>query len=243
MTNLAKRLEAIGPGGSALSSDGAAILERHCIEDLPAPSGNFRCIRVVLLVESPYRREVSICHMHPLAGSSGKKVTRIFAHHDLIDAQLEDPIGCLVKNGMIPWLAIMNVSQLPLDKAAYNDSNALYSDQIQGLFELFGKIKKSAEQSGRNVNRIRQDSNVRDAIIRDFTRRIRRLDRLVGLCRHRVLLVPCGWVARNFLDTVALTEAEIYDHNVFHPKLWTTDGDMFVRLVRKIEHYKGMCSL
>lgn len=199
MTNLARRLRNSGSEGLGLSGDDVEVLERYCIDDLPASCINFRRIKVVFLVESPHRDEMSICHLHPLAGDSGKNVTDIFSLYGVIDSYLTDPIGCLVKDKTVPWLAIMNISQMPLQKEIYCGFNVSRSPQIQRLLETFEEIKRKSEQKQINVRGMSGYGNIHEAIICDLERRIRLVSRLCCLYRRQILVVPCGFFARNFL--------------------------------------------
>ena len=219
MTNLVQRLGHISSGNLSLSGNDMQILNRYCIDDVSASGTNFRHIGAILLLESPHCDEVSICHLHPLAGRSGENVTRIFARYHVIDNTQEDSAGCLVKAGKIPWLAIMNVCQLPLQRRAYR-RDIHRSSQIGLLLETFEKIK-SVLQKGKRNNiylpvraNMPQDRLVVDAIKHDFENRINRITRL---CCHKPLLVPCGWIVRNFLKAMQGINAEKYNDIVPHP--------------------------
>lgn len=223
MTNLVQRLGHISSGNLSLSGDDMQILNRYCIDDVSASGANFRHIGAILLLESPHCDEVSICHLHPLAGRSGENVTRIFSHYHVIDKTQEDSAGCLVKAGKIPWLAIMNVCQLPMQRGAYR-RDARRSYQIRLLLKTLEEVKMVLQRGKRNNiylpmrANMPQDRPVVDAIKHDFENRV---NRITGLCCHKPLLVPCGWVARNFLEAVQVINAEKYDgkygNRVPHP--------------------------
>ena len=83
-------------------------------------------LRVVLLLESPHIDEVKlsdeICNRHPLAGESGKDVTKVLMEWlPGLTLQDNEPIGSLVNQEHcdVRWLGIMNVSQLPFQSKAY----------------------------------------------------------------------------------------------------------------------------
>ena len=224
MTNLARRLRSFGSEGLSLSGNDVEVLERYCIDDLPASCTNFRRVKVIFLVESPHRDEMSICHLHPLAGRSGKNITKIFSLYGVIDNYLTDPIGCLVKDKTIPWLAIMNISQLPLQKEVYCGFDVVRSSQVQRLLETFEEIKSRSERRRINVKEMLGYSNIHEAIICDLERRIRLVSRLCCLYRRQILVIPCGLLARNFLCAAGgfmQTERTVtYDRKVPHPSLW-----------------------
>lgn len=227
ITNVVRKFKDTGSGGLSLSDTDMEILNRHCINDLPRSCIDFWGVRVILLLESPYRDEVSLCHLHPLAGTSGENVTKIFAQHKVIDGELKDPIGCLVRARIIRWLAIMNVSQLPLQGKAYR-RDARCSDQVRLLIKTFEQIKETLEKRECDVEKISPEKNlpqyryVLNVIIEDFIRRISRIDTCARLYRHRPLVVPCGWVARNFLDKAPVVNIEKYSDRVLHPEKWNT---------------------
>ena len=74
---------------------------------------------IVFIGESPHTDEVnSGCtpeDRHPLAGESGKIVTTALTGLGVFEDQEDEPIGALRPN----WLSIINVSEVPLNPAAY----------------------------------------------------------------------------------------------------------------------------
>ena len=122
MTNLIERLRNTQNRDDAnlatvvnLSPCDVKILKRYLVLDLPNSNADIDRVNIVFVVESPHVDEV--CHKHPLAGSSGKNVTRKYLT-TMIDSseQSKKAIGCLVVSGQVPWLSLINVSQLPLQK-------------------------------------------------------------------------------------------------------------------------------
>lgn len=91
------------------------ILKRYLVLDLPSSNADIDRVKIVFVIESPHIHEV--CHKHPLAGDSGKKVTKKYLETMIDDSeQSKKPIGCLIVSGQMPWLSLINVSQLPLQK-------------------------------------------------------------------------------------------------------------------------------
>lgn len=126
MSDLARKLaEAVTEeGDECLRRQIASFLERFQVNDLLCNTQN---LKVVLLCESPHTDETSddnIEKRHPLAGDSGKKVTKMLWKHVLCKDQSTMPdkaIGELVKkkNSCFKYLGIMNASTLPLGLAPY----------------------------------------------------------------------------------------------------------------------------
>ena len=169
--------------------------------------------RTVLLVESPDENE--ICHGHPLAGSSGKSVTRKL----LTDQHNNTPIGCFLHRGCqcaqvdiqsaaISSLGLMNVSLLPLDSKVYcQNIHRQYS-------ELLCYLKAIKNNPCVDLLSDHAPSRVYEAIRNDLRRRLRCLS-------SNVLVVPCGKVARTFVcQNMSSYQGgpEIYvDNDIPHP--------------------------
>ena len=171
-------------------------------------------LRTVLLFESPHLDEISA--EHPLAGSSGRNVTKAFAkyhsnfYHDANFDGPHEPIGCLLRRlqgvdadeqlsevalNTLNSLGLMNVSRLPLDGDVYSiDVHRRYSD----LLCYFGAIKGKLEREGRvkslaYLRALHSDlhpSMVYAALRDDLIRRLPE--------DQDVEVIPCGKVANVF---------------------------------------------
>ena len=153
-------------------------------------------VRIVLLCESPSGNEIS--HGHPLAGTSGKEVTRAFAHYRLVSfVGQEEPIGCMLHSppeddGMLNSLGLMNVSNLPLSSSAYcHEARANYSELL-----CYFEAIRSGRQHIRSLDDDHDPSLVYAALRDDFTSRLRQLQELP----QSVEIIPCGRVANAFFD-------------------------------------------
>ena len=232
MPNLIERFRNVPNGDGAdpatinLSSDDAESLERYFVPDLPTQEADIRSVKVILLVESPDTSEV--CHRHPLAGSSGKAVTR-FLGKEVFNGEVKNAIGigCLVKSRCVPWLALMNVSNLPLQSSVYCAIQASCSDNLHSLLDSFCEIKAKIER--RKISPLNslnfldgREKYVYRIIVNDLACRIMKV-RLHG----NPLFVPCGYFARNFLGFACRCLAQVLmsirictTQNVLHPVRW-----------------------
>lgn len=176
-------------------------------------------LRTVLLCESPHRAEIS--HRHPLAGDSGKTVTRAFARNLADFNGREEPIGCLlhrypqcvnadgqppplVNGPVLNSLGLMNVSRLPLDSKAYClDARRQYSELLCYFEAIKTKLEQRKPEPG--VRFLREldgthtpPSRVYATIRDDLTRRLNQL----GQISQDLMVVPCGKVANAFFHWV-----------------------------------------
>ena len=180
-------------------------------------------LSVVLLVESPHTTEVlprAIDDRYPLAGSDGNHAGRR-VNDKFMDCELDLPegqsIGRLVHQGCdtVRGLGIMNASQLPFQEGAYiNQDGEDQGDEIRRNTRIWNKYIKSIQyirkiyqkerlgwKTYKHVEELRSTIDCLEcAIVMDLRERLRHLHRR----NPDVLLVRCGYVARNFY-----TEARI----------------------------------
>ena len=196
MTDLVERLATDLSLENAVSDAEIYALGKYCIPDIPHVEGAAK-VNVVFLIESPHVDEVK--HRHPLAGSSGTFVTRAFRRNGVIPSTgSKIPIGCLL-NCAAP-LALVNVSQLPLERSAY-DSRQWSSEldrllnSLEGIKSALDKVERESESDISAVSRLKLDDFSREKyqiILDDFTSRVLRILHLYA----PKWLVPCGRVAR-----------------------------------------------
>ena len=233
MSNLIERFRNVSNGSGTdpaatinLSSDDADSLERYFIPDLPIQETDICSVKVVLLVESPHTSE--ICHRHPLAGSSGRAITKFLGeiNRETFDKESEGAIGCLVKSRCVPWLALVNVSNMPLQSIVYCAIQASCSNNLCSLLESFQNIKKEMERKTiRSLGSLdEREKYVYRIIVNDLACRIMKV-RLHG----NPLFVPCGYFARNSLGFAFSRLAQVLinvrictTQNVLHPAKWNS---------------------
>ena len=204
-------------------------------------------LRTVLLFESPGNDEIS--HGHPLAGYSGREVTKAFSDHHPDFVSLDEPIGCLLRrlhdDGTVEQLSdaaltslnslgLMNVSRLPLQSAAYCvDVRANYNDLLC-YFEaikttLEGKEVARGVEYIRNLNADLPSSQVYLALRDDLIHRLPQ--------GQNVDVVPCGKVASVFYYWATLNaNDDIPNDFVPHPShgWWSRRRGRVQRLVADI---------
>ena len=224
MSDLIEKLKGVSLGSGCLSGEEGNYLKQHIIHDIPQ---DFSAVKIIFLVESPHKQEVK--SRHPLAGTSGHNVTKdLISHHTLRNLLKLDnryyniSIGKLVNENKIPWLAIMNVSLLPLEKTAYNGTEGK-SNEVRTLWCALDEIKRELERSDGGVQNLCPISgNVYEIIVNDLACRIRRI---IGRCQPK--FIPFGNVARRSMYMVNmymlkrnLQRLPVSNIRIWHPSVW-----------------------
>lgn len=224
MSDLIEKLKEIDLGNGRLSCGDTLYLRDYVVHNVPRYIAD--TVRIIFLVESPHTDEVKRENRYPLAGHSGRNVTedlmsrgQIQPYID-IDRDRDISIGKLVRDNRIPWLAIMNVSLLPLQKIAYGRVEA-HSDEVQTLWCAFKEIKRELEQSEEG-DLCPTSKKVYEAIIHEFACRI---EQVATQCQPN-LIIPFGNVARRSLCKAkqarpqSLQALPISHFKVWHPSKW-----------------------
>ena len=180
----------------------AHFVESHIVPDVWG--GNSASIKVILLVESPHEAEVN--SGHPLAGFSGKSVTKglkskVPAMHSVSE---NIAIGNLVAGGdqNVSWLGIMNTSRLPLQVGAYRVNGADCSSNIPA-WSRFVKCLRYVRGECRPVTERNEAALLLErAIVRDLQERLHRIS--IG---NDCLLVCCGTLAQRIFERAAVHSA------------------------------------
>ena len=190
MSNLVDKLKEVHLSGGSLSDDEREYLEKHIVRDVPE---DLASVKVVFLMESPHTDEKE--KGFPLAGKSGKNVTKDLIKLICSGVKGKDPIGELVEESKVCWLSIMNVCLLPLQKTPY-ENNEKVSDTVRTLLCALKEIKYEMERGG-DLCPISKD--VYEVIINDLACRIVQTK---CQCPNELLLVPFGEFARRSLAEV-----------------------------------------
>ena len=179
--------------------EGAPDLENlvpYVVHDIPC--GEPDRPKVILLLESPHTIEV--CRGYPLAGSSGSDVTTAFRPIlNVPDEPCDCPFGEMLQHPALDEylqsFGVMNVSQLPMQSAAYLCPVRRAFDAI--LFDHFKTLRRADAIVRRNGDRVRNrhpvTRKIKRLLINDLKNRIR-------LTRTDVYFIPCGGVAKAFFD-------------------------------------------
>ena len=157
-------------------------------------------VKVILLCESPHTSEV--CKGYPLAGDSGKDVTRVLSRwmpeHYGFNQESIPSIGELVaeQNPCVSWLGVMNVSELPFQDGAYCCRADCRSCSQWGVYiSSMQYLRKKPGVKCPNDDRRRA---LRCAIVKDLRTRLQALATHLGERRSDILLVCCGDVAKQY---------------------------------------------
>ena len=162
-------------------------LASYIVHDIPCgePTG----LKVILLLESPHT--VEVCRGYPLAGRSGADVTNALRPIvNVPESPADCPFGEVLQDPAIDdrlmGFGVMNVSQLPMQSAAYLCPVRRAFDAI-----LFNRFRTLRQRGAVNRENRPATCEIKYLLIEDLKNRIR-------LTRTDAFFVPCGHVARDF---------------------------------------------
>ncbi|MBF0350495.1 MAG: hypothetical protein HQM11_05660 [SAR324 cluster bacterium] len=169
--------------------------------------------RVILVLESPHTQEVK--QGFPLAGNSGKEVSKLL--DKLIfqqDSPLNRPVGAYIseKYPLFQGIGLLNICPIPMQTVCY--------DPV--LQERYGSwLRCLAILRGAPSSKKRKDPQLQTLetmILADLKERIEQAG-------SETLLIPCGNVARAFLDKAGIqTEMNLVPHPSFGQ--WSRAGNL-----------------
>jgi hypothetical protein len=107
-----------------------------CVKDLLPDK--IECMKILFILESPYLNE--LYYQIPLAGNSGKSITKFIRDHINKVIPENYPFGSYIKNYNNTSFGIMNCSTKPLSKKLYE------------IFELINET---------NIDRLNRFDNIR----------------------------------------------------------------------------------
>ena len=171
----------------------ARFVESSVVPDLP--EGDWGGVKAVLLLESPHEDEVQAGH--PLAGGSGRSVTKGLGENVPAMHGVAGAVGDLVADGdrRVSWLGIMNASRLPLQVGAYRANGADRSVDIPAWGE-FERCLPYVRGEHRPVTERNEAALLMErAIVEDLQ------ERLDGIpAENGLLLVCCGEFAQRMFE-------------------------------------------
>lgn len=172
----------------------------YLVEDLILDTSK---IKIVFVLESPYLEEV--IHKHPIAGSSGLSMSTTLGECcDVIDSSI--PLGCQIKQNNIVEIGVINCSQYPLDKKVYSCN----METDKSPFREYEIIRKSP--SVKNSKNLKANEKNKE-LLANFKARVARLVFL----NKRILFIPCGAMARNYIEECSLKHDNIFQYKTPHP--------------------------
>ena len=150
----------------------------------------FQKSKITFILESPHKEE--ICEGYPLAGQTGKELTKYLIEDSHI------PFGKEVKEGsLMNKVSIINVSKYPLQGSAYcceknKPSNIYLYEKLKIL------IDRGASYSTKHIDR--EINNLKEEIYTSFLNELKKLP-------NESFIVPCGRFARKFSNYAKLEDS------------------------------------
>ena len=190
---------------------------------------------VVFIAESPYVDEMRL--KYPMAGASGKEITKVLLGKD------SPALGVICKELKferygLKSFSIMNISQLPLEKEAYDATGYQSPNNLNDLM----KLKRNIDGQNNKGTNFHEDWKIpRSPSIATLKHQL--LNELIVNLRglkgeSKIQLIPCGKFARVFvrkaLEDKTLTSHFVMLEGVPHParNKWT---DMPVEKLKEIQ--------
>ncbi|MGG1576007.1 uracil-DNA glycosylase family protein [Fictibacillus sp. NRS-1165] len=151
--------------------------EQFSVADLISPD-----VKILFILESPHREEIK--HHTPLAGSSGRSVSKV-----LFDGQQNTPLGLLLKENRDEEsycrLGILNVCSFPLQAAAIPDRK--WREDHAEFVQAAEKVRVGNDK---DVYRNETWNAFQETMLQDFKQRLK------VLLNQPLVIVPCGRFAQ-----------------------------------------------
>ena len=178
------------------------ILDKFRISDLLNDPSQ---IKVLLILESPHLNEY--IHEHPIAGKAGQILCKAFVERGYLNGfEHKKSLGCEISRLSYKHLGILNSSALPLDVEFYPCTGA--SQQIEALGLVKMRLQKSTLRNFEPKNQCEFE------LVNDFKERFKNFFQSMTL--DHLIIVPCGHVARNFIQSIDVGNALVID-DLDHP--------------------------
>ncbi len=195
-------------------------LRKYKVNDLRSVDGSSQ---IIFVLESPHTEEFA--HGHPVAGQAGKRLAVLLGSVGLISKdESQFPLGCLIKSGKITNIAVMNASQIPLDKKFYRKMEA-ESEVIEILNNFKCRLQKKTQVS------FQPNEKVENYLLCNFVARLKEL-----VSKSTDVIIPLGHFASNFVKAAFVKDDDLSDYNVFygvqHPSSRTWNNSKNVELLR-----------
>ncbi|MBE0406552.1 hypothetical protein ACT3TI_02615 [Psychrobacter sp. AOP22-C1-22] len=169
-------------------------LSKYNVGDLMVEPSN---LKVLMVLESPHINEY--IHGHPAAGESALELTQLLKSQGYVhDFDTQLPVGCNIKALHYQPLGILNCSHLPMNPAFYPCD---LDDEAQAQVNNIVGIKQHLAQDIKNAEQYAPTLLAQTDIFKDFARRLT----LVLKKSPDIIIVPCGYTAKGFVDTFTTT--------------------------------------
>ena len=179
-------------------------LKQYSVTDLVISPNQ---LNVLLVLESPHTDE--FIHSHPVAGSSGKKLSAFFKTSGFLNSfNSTTPLGCQIKSNSYPHLGIINSSSFPMDSKFY-PCGLTGSDykRIQYLSSIKSRLEKKTQ-----VN-YQPKGLVEKYLIWNFSIRLNQVLNTPRISTQPLKIIACGHFAANFLNAANIPNVL----NIPHP--------------------------
>ncbi|SDM67599.1 Uracil DNA glycosylase superfamily protein [Fictibacillus solisalsi] len=180
-------------------------------------------LHILFILESPHREEIK--HGAPLAGSSGRSVSKV-----LFGEQEDLPFGRLLKkhSEQRPYkgLGIMNVCPFPMQ------SEAIPSGEWVNEHSDFVKVVEKVRTSN-DKDTYKQDewNSFQEIMLADFKERLKKLS------SRPLVIVPCGRFAqKQFRLAEVLSPRWSLIENVPHPSYNSWTKERYSTQIQEVKH-------
>lgn len=161
--------------------------------------------KILFILESPYQEEVNThtdwkCR-YPVAGTTGRNMTKQFVKYKIIcDSKIDTSLGELIKNrcsSLKKSIHIMNCVQIPLQCDTNYSNCTIASDLIS--------LKKHYENH-MDTTKYPVNQKLNNYLINNFQIRLEKYMK----SNQYDWIIPCGWVAKNFLNDHSPSNCKSY---------------------------------
>ncbi|MDM5199064.1 hypothetical protein QUF79_13660 [Fictibacillus enclensis] len=180
-------------------------------------------LHILFILESPHREEIK--HGAPLAGSSGRSVSKV-----LFGEQENLPFGRLLKKNseQPPYngLGIMNVCPFPMQSAAIPSGE--WVNEHADFVKVIEKVRTSNDKDA-----FKQDdwNTFQEIMLTDFR------ERLSQLSSRPLVIVPCGRFAqKHFRLAGVLGPRWSLIENVPHPSYNSWTKERYRTQIQEVKH-------
>ncbi len=191
-----------------------SFIDEYLVNDCPIESKEN--VKIVFVLESPHIDEVwdtseDPCRFKikkkgsskrfPAAGFTGCNMTKTLIKVGILgnDKKNYKPLGELISKRLINNIAIMNVCSIPMQRNAYEDSKKIENNY---LIDIIESIKNKCQIGKHGLNFDNDNERRVSKVLRNNLRQ--RLE-----CIKNALIIPCGWVAQNFITAILEENAEL----------------------------------
>jgi hypothetical protein len=145
----------------------------------------------LFILESPYLEE--ICNKVPLAGKSGKAISKLL--HSSIDSNIKNdtPFGIYLKENKDNRFGIINCSNKPMDKKVYKKYN-----KNEAEIKILNRIRKNPNTKSGNRNLL-EDNEMHKKLLANLSKKIFNLHKI----NNNFIIISCGALSNSFIREIS----------------------------------------